>query len=92
MLIKPCNSWEHDTYWEQQKSLVSMNRERSDWAKTNPNHMHRKAMATQAQQLLAGKTTWAPTWQNFAEDWRVRYGSRDEQQPSQYSPPPPSAS
>ncbi|OAL37671.1 hypothetical protein AYO20_03178 [Fonsecaea nubica] len=82
--------WEHDRYWESMKAIVEKNREESEWGMMNPDLKHRKAMALQAQQLLKGKMRWAPTWQNFADDWRAMRGlgaNASNQQPSQPANP-----
>ncbi|EXJ55999.1 hypothetical protein A1O7_08930 [Cladophialophora yegresii CBS 114405] len=68
------DAWEHNEYWASMKAIVEKNREESEWGMHNPNQKHRKAIAVQAQQLLKGKTRWAPTWQNFADDWRAMRG------------------
>jgi len=45
------------------KAEFARQRMRSSWGTTKPNVEHRKSIAQQAQELLKGKTKWAPTWQ-----------------------------
>jgi hypothetical protein len=38
---------------------------------TRPNKDHRKSIAEQAKDLLAGKTAWKPTWESMSTDSRI---------------------
>ncbi|KAJ9496535.1 mitochondrial 54S ribosomal protein YmL41 [Exophiala xenobiotica] len=61
--IKDLDPWERDDFWTAMKAEFARQRMRSSWGTTKPNVEHRKSIAQQAQDLLKGKTKWAPTWQ-----------------------------
>ena len=71
------------------KAIVTDNREdphKGEWLKYHPDYNNRTALALQAQQLLKGKATWAPTWQNFVTDRKAMRGLQ-EAAPGAVPPP-----
>ncbi|KIW60183.1 hypothetical protein PV05_00420 [Exophiala xenobiotica] len=61
--ITDLDAWEREDFWTAMKAEFARQRMRSSWGTTKPNVEHRKSIAQQAQELLKGKTKWAPTWQ-----------------------------
>ncbi len=66
--------WEHDEYWRSNKVSVKLSQEMSQLGKLEVKQKHRDSIAKQAQDLLKGKTRWAPTWQSLPADAKVLQG------------------
>jgi hypothetical protein len=47
------------------------NKKREEGIAQGPNKSHRKSIAEQAKDLLAGKTVWKPTWESMPTDSRI---------------------
>lgn len=63
--------WEKDTYYDGIRYSMEENKRRAETAATQPNKLHRKSIAQQAKELLAGKTTWKPTWESIPTESRT---------------------
>lgn len=65
------NRWDTETYYSGMQYTIDENKKREESIAQRPNKNHRKSIAEQAREILAGKTAWKPTWESLSTDSRI---------------------